>query len=64
MFNFITIYNKIHNYKLQTKKKKLKNLAFGTLGLQSLNYGIIRPNNIKSIKRITLRVIKPFKGKI
>lgn len=64
MFNFNSNYSKVHNYKLKKKKKKTRNLIFGTLGIQSIVYGIITTIQLKSIKRITLRVLKPFKGKL
>jgi ribosomal protein L16/L10AE len=64
MFNYHSNYSKVHNYKLKKKKKKIRNLTLGTFGLQSKSYGIITTNQFKAIKRITLRVLKPFKGHI
>ena len=63
MFNLNTRYSKVHNFKLK-KKKKLKNLTLGTIGFQSISYGIFLIPQFKAIKRITLRVLKPFKGSI
>jgi len=49
---------------LKKKKKKLIHLSLGTLGIQALNYGIFHMGNYKSIKRITLRLLKGYKGRV
>jgi len=64
MFNFKTNKNKIHSNKLKIKKKRYRNLTLGTIGIQSLNYGIFKITYWKSIKRITMRILKGFKGTV